>query len=48
MHGKAETEKAIKEHMSKARDICTHMEDLSGDSRKVMEELIEWVGTRNS
>lgn len=48
MHGKDETEQAIKEHMSKARDICARMEGLPAITQKVMEEIVEWLGTRNS
>jgi geranylgeranyl pyrophosphate synthase len=48
MNGKDKTEAAIKEHTSKARSLTSGLLDLSGDSRKVMEELVEWMGTRES
>lgn len=48
MYGKEQTEKAIEDHMSKARSLVSGNSDLSGDSRKVMEELVEWMGTRES
>lgn len=54
MYGKVATEAAIDEHMSKARSLVSGIPDLSGDSlpaqagRKIMGELVEWLGTREN
>lgn len=48
MNGKDKTEAAIKERMSKARSLTSGLLSLPGDSRKVLEELVEWMGTRES
>jgi len=48
MYGRDKTEAVIKEHMSKARSLTSGLLSLPGDSRKVMEELVEWMGTRES
>jgi geranylgeranyl diphosphate synthase type I len=48
MNGKDKTEVAIKEHMSKVRSFTSGLLSLPGDSRKVLEELVEWMGTRES
>lgn len=48
MYGKDKTEDAIKEHMSKARLLTSGFLDLPGDSRKVLESLVEWMGTRDN
>lgn len=52
MYGKEQVEKAVEEHMNKARTLVSGVlslpaqAGLPGDSRKVMEGLIEWMGTR--
>jgi geranylgeranyl diphosphate synthase type I len=48
MNGKEKTEQVIKEHMSKARSLTSGLLSLPGDSRKVMEELVAWMGTREN
>lgn len=52
MNGKEKTEEVINEHMSKARLLTSGFSDLSGDARKVarkvLEELVEWMGTREN
>ena len=48
MYGKEATEQAIQDHTRKARSLISGDFDLSGDSRKVMEEIVTWVGTRES
>lgn len=47
MYGKEATEQAIQDHTSKARSLISGDFDLSGDSRKVMEEIVSWMGTRD-
>ena len=48
MYGKEKTLEAIDAHMNKARSLVSGISSLPGDSRKVMEELVEWMGTRNN
>jgi geranylgeranyl diphosphate synthase type I len=54
MHTKEETEIVIKDHMSKARSLISGFLSLSGDSlpaqagRKVMEEIVTWLGSREN
>jgi len=48
MYGKEKTEVAIQEHMSKGRSLVSGISDLSGDARKVIMELVEWLGTRDN
>lgn len=48
MYGKTKTEAAIAEHMTKARSLISGILGLPGDSRKVLEGLVEWVGTREN
>ncbi len=48
MYGKEKTEVAIKEHMSKGRSLISGLLGLPGDSRKVLGELVEWLGTREN
>lgn len=48
MYGKAKTQEAIDAHTSKARSLTSGFSDLSGDARKVLEGLVEWMGTREN
>jgi geranylgeranyl diphosphate synthase type I len=48
MHGKEKTEVEIEAHMRKGRELTSGFFDLSGDSRKVLAGLVEWVGTREN
>jgi geranylgeranyl diphosphate synthase type I len=48
MYGKEKTENVIAEHMAEARSLISGIINLPGDSRKVMEGLVEWMGTREN
>lgn len=48
MYGKDKTVEAISEYMGKARMLLSGFASLPGDSRKVMEELVTWLGTRDN
>jgi geranylgeranyl diphosphate synthase type I len=48
MYGKEQTEEAVEEHIRKGQDLVSGISDLSGVSRKVLLELVKWVGTRES
>lgn len=48
MYGREKTLVAIDVHMNKARSLVSGVMNLSGDARKVMEELVTWMGTREN
>jgi|GEM_PF-937442 len=48
MNGQEKTEAEIGRHMRKGRELVSGLLHLSGDSRKVMTEIVEWMGTREN
>ena len=48
MYGKDKTVEAISEYMGTARMLLSGFASLPGDSRKVMDELVTWLGTRDN